>query len=113
MAVLTRCTIQCSKYFISLPLFEAPKVSLTSRFCVFTTSAYTRRLFSAYGHSKCVAVSPFSLSQTFFLFFCFLLAGGGWVEKAISINLGYKRDHPLEKKRMVRNQKFVLIYKSH
>ena len=77
MAVLTRCTIQCSKYFISLPLFEAPKVSLTSRFCVFTTSAYTRRLFSAYGHSKCVAVSPFSLSQTFFLFFCFLLGGGG------------------------------------
>ena len=97
MAVLTRCTIQCSKYFISLPLFEVPKVSLTSRFFVFTTSAYTRRLFSAYGHSKGVAVSPFSLSQTFFLFFVFFRGGGG-VEKAISINLGYKRDHPLEKK---------------
>ena len=97
MAVLTRCTIQCSKYFISLPLFEVPKVSLTSRFFVFTTSAYTRRLFSAYGHSKGVAVSPFSLSQTFFLFFVFFRGGGGG-EKAISINLGYKRDHPLEKK---------------
>ena len=78
MAVLTRCTIQCSKYFISLLLFEAPKVSLTSRFFVFTTPAYTRPLFSAYGHSKCVAVSPFSLSQTFFHFFCFLWGGGGW-----------------------------------
>ena len=79
MAVLTRCTIQCSKYFISLPLFEVPKVSLTSRFFVFTTSAYTRRLFSAYGHSKGVAVSPFSLSQTFFLFFVFFRGeGGGW-----------------------------------
>ena len=77
MAVLTRCTIQCSKYFISLPLFEVPKVSPTSRFFVFKTSAYTRRLFSAYGHSKGVAVSPFSLSQTFFLFFVFF-RGGGW-----------------------------------
>ena len=77
MAVLTRCTIQCSKYFISLPLFEVPKVSLTSRFFVFTTSAYTRRLLSAYGHSKGVAVSPFSLSQTFFLFFVFFRGGGG------------------------------------
>ena len=94
MAVLTRCTIQCNKYFMSLLLFEAPKVSLTCRFFVFTTSAYTRHLLSAYGHSKCVAVSPFSLSQTFFLFFAFL----GGAEKAISINLGYKRDHPLEKK---------------
>ena len=86
MPVLTRCTIQCSKYFMSLPLSEAPKVSLTSRFFVFTTSAYTRHLFSAYGHSKCVAVSPFSLSQTFCLFFLFSFGGGGGeVKKAISI----------------------------
>ena len=81
---------------MSLPLSEAPKVSLTSRFFVFTTSAYTRHLFSAYGHSKCVAVSPFSLSQTFCLFFLFSFGGGGGggEEGYLNINLGYKKDQP-------------------
>jgi len=35
MAILTRYTIQCSKYFVCLLLFEAPKVSLPSHLLVF------------------------------------------------------------------------------
>ena len=50
MAILTRCTIQCSKYFVRLLFFEAPKVQLSrafSFFFFFTTSAYTGQfLFS-------------------------------------------------------------------
>ena len=82
MAVLKWYTIQCSKYFVRLLFFGAPKVSLApSRFFFFTTSAYTGQcLFSAYGNSKRVAVIFhffFILSPCLYSFFLFFFLGGG------------------------------------
>ena len=71
-----------SKYFVSLLLFEAPKVSLTFLFfCFFNVSLYqTMSILCLWPFKMCSShyfLHPFSLSQTFFLFFCFLGVGGG------------------------------------
>ena len=83
MVVLTRYTIQCSKYFVSLLLFEAPTVCLTfSFFCFFNVSLHqTRSVLCFWPFKMCSShfffiLSP-SLRLSFFLFFCFLGAGRG------------------------------------
>ena len=95
MVVLTRYTIQCSKYFVSLLLFEAPKVSLTSLFfCFFNVSLHeTMSVLCLWPFKMCSSHFSFILSSSlrlsFFLFFLVSWVGGG-VEKAMSINLVYR-----------------------
>ena len=91
--------IQCSKYFVSLLLFEAPKVSLTFLFfCFFNVSLYqTMSILCLWPFKMCRSHIFFILSPSprlSFFFFVFLGWGGGGVEKAISINLGYKGGQP-------------------
>ena len=89
--------IQCSKYFVSLLLFEAPKVSLTLFFCFFNVTLYqTMSVLCSWPFKMCSSHIFFILSPSprlSFFFFVFL-GGGGGVEKAISINLGYKGGQP-------------------
>ena len=91
--------IQCSKYFVSLLLFEAPKVSLTFLFfCFFNVTLYqTMSVLCSWPFKMCSSHIFFILSPSprlSFFFFLFLGLGGGVVEKAISINLGYKGGQP-------------------
>ena len=84
MAILTRCTIQCSKYFVRLLFFEAPKVQLSRAFSFFffyNISLYRTISVLCYGNSKRVAVIFyffFILSPSLSSFFlCFFLGGRG------------------------------------
>ena len=98
MAVLTRYTIQCSKYFVCLLLFEAPKVSLAFSFFFFfyNISLYqTMSVLYLWPFKTCSSYFFFIVSPSLILSFFFLFSlGGGGVEKAISINLGYKGGQP-------------------
>ena len=137
MVVLTRYTIQCSKYFVSLLLFEAPTVCLTfSFFCFFNVSLYqTRSVLCLWPFKMCSShfffiLSP-SLRLSFFLFFLFSWGGGGegwrrlsqliWYTRGgqpqiisyeqgghhIQQELPIKFHHLLEKKWTIPNQKFI------
>ena len=74
--------IQCSKYFVSLLLFEAPKVSLTLLFfCFFNVSLYqTMSVLCLWPFKMCSSHIFFILSPSprlSFFFFVFLGWGGG------------------------------------
>ena len=85
MAILTRCTIQCSKYFVRLLFFEAPKVQLSRAFSFFFFLQHQLipdnlcsllRQFKTCSSHFLFLLHPFSLSLFFLSLFFF--GGEGW-----------------------------------